>query len=335
MTPRPRVGSLFSGVGGLDMAVHAAFDAVPAWFAEIDPAPAKVLAHHFPDVPNLGDVSTVNWAAVPPVEIITAGFPCQDVSVAGRRKGIREGTRSGLWSYVAAAIGVFHPELVIIENVRGLLSAKASRNLDLDTDQGDLDDAVILRAIGAVLGDLADLGFDAEWGVFPASAVGAPHRRDRVFIVARPADAESIGLEAGPVPVRTAAQLPEPARDLGTTPDPERFGLDGRGAAPGQAGGARPPVDRRGPDTWGKYADAVHRWERLTRPAPAPTEPNRNGRPRLAATFAEWMMGWPDGWVTAPALGLTRTQQLKIIGNGVVPQQAHEAIRQLTDRLAV
>lgn len=331
MTPRPRVGSLFSGVGGLDMAVHAAFDAVPAWVAEIDPAPAKVLAHHFPDVPNLGDVSTVNWAAVPPVEIITAGFPCQDVSVAGRRKGIREGTRSGLWSHVATAIDVLRPELVIIENVRGLLSAKASRNLDLDADGGE----VGVRAIGAVLGDLADLGFDAEWGVLPASAVGAPHRRDRVFIVARPADAEGHGLQAQRLAGGDAAEGPGPGGDLGVAPDAERLGLDGRRTAPSQAGGAHPPVDRRGSVVWGKYADAVHRWERLTRPAPAPTEPNRNGRPRLATTFAEWMMGWPDGWVTAPALGLTRTQQLKIIGNGVVPQQAHEAIRQLTGRLTI
>lgn len=302
-TPRPRVGSLFSGVGGLDMAVHAAFDAVPAWFAEIDPAPAKVLAHHFPDVPNLGDVSTVNWSDVAPVEIITAGFPCQDVSPAGRRAGVREGTRSGLWSHVAAAIGALHPELVIIENVRGLLSAEASRNLDLDTDEGGM----VLRAVGAVLGDLADLRFDAEWGVLPASAVGAPHRRDRVFIVARPADAEGHGLQAQRLTGGDAAEGPGPGGDLGVAP-----GTD-----------------------WGKYADAVHRWEGVTRPAPAPTVPVRNGPPRLAATFAEWMMGWPDGWVTSPALGLTRAQQLKIIGNGVVPQQAHEAIRQLTGRLAV
>lgn len=176
MTPthRPRIGSLFSGVAGLDMALHALFDAEPAWFAEIDPAPSKVLAHRFPDVPNLGDVAAVDWSAVPPVDILAGGFPCQDVSVAGRRAGITEGSRSGLWSVFDQAIAALNPKLVIIENVRGLLSAKASRDLDLVADEGDLDDAVILRAVGAVLGDLADLGFDAEWGVLPASAVGAP-----------------------------------------------------------------------------------------------------------------------------------------------------------------
>ncbi len=360
----PRVGSLFSGVGGLDMAVHAAFDAEPAWFAEIDPAPSKVLARRFPEVPNLGDVSAVDWSAVPPVDILCGGFPCQDVSVAGRRAGITEGSRSGLWSVFDQAIAALHPNLVIIENVRGLLSAKASRNLDLVADEGDVDDAVILRAVGAVLGDLADLGFDAEWGVLPASAVGAPHRRDRVFIVARPADAagdgwlegwpqsagiegrhdaaiggvspadaEGHGLQAQRLAGGDAALGSGPRGDLGVAPDARSLGLDGWGAAPEQARESHAPADRRGPVDWGQYADAVHRWEALTRPAPAPTEPNRFGNPRLTAEFASWMMGWPSGWVTDDDLGLTRTQQLKIIGNGVVTAQAFEAITQLTARL--
>lgn len=76
----------------------------------------------------------------------------------------------------------------------------------------------------------------------------------------------------------------------------------------------------------GKYAPAIHRWETLTRPASPPTEPNRNGNPRLSAAFAEWMMGWPDGWATDPAIGISRNDQLRIIGNGVCPQQAYAAI---------
>lgn len=340
MTPthRPRIGSLFSGVAGLDMALHALFDAEPAWFAEIDPAPSKVLAHRFPDVPNLGDVSAVDFSTVPPVDILCGGFPCQDVSVAGRRAGITEGSRSGLWSVFDQAIAALNPKLVIVENVRGLLSAKASRNLDLVADEGDVDDAVILRAVGAVLGDLADLGFDAEWGVLPASAVGAPHRRDRVFIVARPADAhgdplwaESLGLVGGGGPS-------EP--DHGRAPLPEDAHADAggvrrnrRGDAPEPQGGAQSSTYRLHSAHWGPYADAVHRWEALTRPAPTPTEIGRKGNPRLNAAFAEWMMGWPGGWVTDDELGLTRTQQLKIIGNGVVTAQAFEAIGQLTARL--
>lgn len=82
-------------------------------------------------------------------------------------------------------------------------------------------------------------------------------------------------------------------------------------------------------NNWGKYAPAIIRWEALTRPAPAPTEPNNNGKPRLAAPFSEWMMGWPDGHCTSPDIGLRRTDQLRIIGNGVCPQQAYAALRYL------
>ena len=80
---------------------------------------------------------------------------------------------------------------------------------------------------------------------------------------------------------------------------------------------------------WGKYEPAIRRWEQLTRPAPEPTEPNKNGNPRLAAAFSECLMGWPDGWVTDPAIGISRNDQLRIVGNGVCPQQAWAALRYL------
>jgi DNA (cytosine-5)-methyltransferase 1 len=82
---------------------------------------------------------------------------------------------------------------------------------------------------------------------------------------------------------------------------------------------------------WGKYEPAIQRWEQLTRPAPPPTEPNKNGNPRLAAAFSEWLMGWPDGWVTDPAIGISRNDQLRIVGNGVCPQQAVAALRYLLE----
>lgn len=84
---------------------------------------------------------------------------------------------------------------------------------------------------------------------------------------------------------------------------------------------------------WGKYGPAVARWEALTRPAPAPTEPNKNGNPRLTARFSEWLIGWPEGWVTDPDIGVSRTAQLRIVGNGVVPQQAYAAISMLLESL--
>lgn len=98
-----RSGSLFSGYGGLDLGVSAALAHLgitlrPQWFAEFDKAPSKILAHHWPDVPNLGDVTRVPWRLVLPVDVLTLGFPCQDLSLAGRRAGMRPGTRSGLWS---------------------------------------------------------------------------------------------------------------------------------------------------------------------------------------------------------------------------------------------
>lgn len=98
-----RSGSLFSGYGGLDMGVAAALARFgirlePAWFCEFDEAPSRILAHHWPDVPNFGDVTAVDFASVEQVDVATGGFPCQDVSLAGRRKGMRDGTRSGLWS---------------------------------------------------------------------------------------------------------------------------------------------------------------------------------------------------------------------------------------------
>ena len=122
-----RIGSLFSGAGGLDMAVESVFAGRTVWHSEIDNAASKVLAHRWTDVPNLGSVTDIDWATVPPVDVLCGGFPCQDVSAAGKRAGIKEGTRSGLWSVFAEAIDVLRPQWVVVENVRGLLSATAHR----------------------------------------------------------------------------------------------------------------------------------------------------------------------------------------------------------------
>lgn len=184
----PRIGSLFSGAGGLDLAVEHITGGRTVWHCEADPDAAKVLAAHWPGVPNLGDITAVDWAAVEPVDVLCGGFPCQDVSAAGRRAGIASGTRSGLWLEYAEAINQLRPQLVVIENVRGLLSGYAHRAMEPGPDDlGDRSSRPLLRAAGAVLGDLADLGYDAQWTTVAASEVGAPHRRERVFIVAYPA----------------------------------------------------------------------------------------------------------------------------------------------------
>lgn len=191
-------GCLFAGAGALELAVGSVLDVEPVWFVENDPAASKVLAHHWPGVPNSGDITTVDWDTVEPIDVLTGGFPCVDVSSAGKRAGLRPGTRSGLWSHMAYAINKLRPKLVVIENVRGLLSTAAACDLEpCPWCVGDDEDSA-LRACGAVCGDLASLGFDAEWVSLRASDVGAPHGRFRVFIVARPAvDGVGVGWGEG------------------------------------------------------------------------------------------------------------------------------------------
>lgn len=225
-----RIGSLCTGYGGLDEAVQQTFGGNLAWVADNDPGAAAILAHHYPNVPNLGDITAVKWADVPPVDVLTMGFPCQDVSVAGQRAGLLEGNRSGVWRHCARAIEALQPSLVVIENVPGLLSSRADGDVEpCPWCLGDPGDEPPLRALGAVLADLASLGFDAEWTSLDASAVGACHKRRRVFVLAWPAHTEGAGLEDGRQgrPARNAADAsdaqgvgrgegrPEPARQQG------------------------------------------------------------------------------------------------------------------------
>ena len=157
-----RFGSLFAGIGGFDLGLERS-GMQCAWQVEIDPFCRQVLAKHWPDVPRYEDVRDVGRRNLEWVDVITGGFPCQDISNAGKREGI-EGERSGLWTEFARIICELRPRYVIVENVAALL----------------------VRGMGTVLGDLAALGYDAEWQVLPASAFGAPHGRDRLFIVAYP-----------------------------------------------------------------------------------------------------------------------------------------------------
>ena len=402
------VGSLFSGTGMLEKAIEEVFGATTVWQCEVDPAASKVLAHRFPGVPNLGDITAVDWSAVEPIDILCGGFPCQDVSAAGRRAGIREGTRSGLWLEFAQVIDQLRPRIVVIENVRGLLSGYAHRAVESnDLAMGNGAGRPLLRAAGAVLGDLANLGYDAQWCTVAASDVGAPHRRERVFILATDAaDADGWGFEVGTerhgeaqrpeleasqrgdVDGRSATDsssdgrhegrpestgfvggsdaavrgdgpvdlLPTPRRsdgDGGANPlyRAERMDdvetrvirllqtpsvADGEGSRKARGGerGDEPLLPGQAVEmsqSWGKYEPAIRRWEALTRPAPSPTEPNTKGNPRLSAAFPEWMQGWPNGWVTAPEIDISRNDQLRCIGNGVCPQQAVHALRWLLD----
>lgn len=191
-----RVGSLFSGYRGLDMAVEQFFGAETVWWSDIDKGAIKINQHHWPDQPNLGDITKVDWSDVEPVDILTGGFPCQDLSHAGKRAGLRPGTRSGLWSHMAYAISQLRPRYVIAENVRGLLSASADSSVEQCAwcVGGAGDGEPHLRALGAVLGDLAELGYDTQWVGLRAADVGAPHGRFRVFITAADTRGEAVRL---------------------------------------------------------------------------------------------------------------------------------------------
>ncbi|GAB3852425.1 DNA cytosine methyltransferase [Dactylosporangium cerinum] len=157
----PRIGSLCTGYGGLDLAVEWVLGGRLAWYAETDPHARTVLTHHWPDVANLGDIRTIDWSTVEPVEILTAGFPCQDISNAGKRAGIT-GEHSSVWTAVADAIRVLRPPLVFVENVAALLH----------------------RGFDVVHANLAAIGYDTRWACLRASDIGAAHRRDRLFLLA-------------------------------------------------------------------------------------------------------------------------------------------------------
>ncbi len=349
-----RIGSLFSGYGGLDLAVEHVFNAKTAWFSELNEPVARVFRRHWPDAPNLGDITTIDWSQVEPVNIVIGGFPCQDVSTVGKRAGIAPGTRSGLWAHMATVIDALQPEWVVIENVRGLLSSPATRPRaqgdhherrnprdatpdgatlrGLEPDPWHLGDNATrpLRALGAVLGDLADLRLDVRWVGLPASLVGAPHQRFRIFALARRTVPHPTGDG-----LLTRRGNPRPGAS--ETRDDRTVAPDHRLRAPRaswlseQEGRIGDPVvpDRRTVQRWGRYADAITRWEHITgRPAPAQALLNDADGPRPAPAFVEWLMGLPTGWVT-DADDLTQNQQITALGNGVLPIQAAAALTTL------
>ena len=174
--PKLKVLDLFSGIGGFSLGLERTGGFETVAFCEIEPFPRRVLAKHWPEVPCYDDVRTLTAArlaadGISGVNVITGGFPCQDISVAGKRAGLGEGTRSGLWSEIVRLIGELSPAYVILENVANLLSGPSER-------PG--------AWFGRILGDLAECGRDAEWRCIPASYIGAWHRRNRIWMVAYP-----------------------------------------------------------------------------------------------------------------------------------------------------
>ena len=295
-----KVAALCAGYGGLELGVAAAGVAADlSWFAEIDKHAAQVMSAHHPDAPNLGDLTGITDP--PQVDVVTAGFPCQPVSNAGKREGVND--ERWLIDDVCRVARDAGARWLILENVGGLLTANG----------GD--------AMARVVACLAEIGFAAEWGCLRAADVGAPHGRLRWFCVAY-AEGTEWGGEKHELlgsPVGPAAEHRE--RNRKAAADADVTGPQGTQPT------KRRHLPARGVD-FGPYRPAVERWEStIGRAAPKPTDDKRRLNPR----FVEWMMGLDDGWVCDHVEG--RSHQLRILGNGVVPQQAAEALRQLLERV--
>jgi len=259
------VGSLFAGIGGFDLGLERA-GMRSVWQCEIDGFAQRVLAKHWPDVLRVPDIRDVGADTVPAVDVIAGGFPCQDISSAGDKAGIG-GERSGLWSEYARVIRELRPRYVVVENVAALLA----------------------RGVDVVLGDLASLGYDAEWGCIRAADVGAPHLRDRFWLVGYP---NHEGQPDEPVDAEMEG-LPQLVAD----PDEER-----------RVG--RPRVFGPG---WGRELEDCGWWQ------PQP------GVRRVADGIPHRLDG--GAVVTPPPLVTGRVanrgQRVQALGNALVPQIAH------------
>jgi DNA (cytosine-5)-methyltransferase 1 len=288
------VGSLFSGIGGFDLGFERAGMRV-AWQVELDPFCRAVLARHFPAAARFEDVQAVGARELDPVDLVCGGFPCQDLSNAGRGAGI-DGARSGLWAEFARIICELRPRYVVVENVPALLTGKGKR-----WDRGP---------IGRVLGDLAEARYDAEWACLSAREFGAPHLRKRVWIVAYPAwDAEAgAAAESGSERQRAGSSRERSrAEDLADS-DAER--QPGRAGPLGRSAGGRQLADGGGKGA----------------PVPDADRQQHEGRAQaLRGSAAEELR---NHWAAEPAVGRVadgvpdRVDRLAALGNALVPQIA-------------
>ena len=385
-----KIGSLCTGYGGLDLAVEAFFNAETIWCAEFDKYASQVIEQRFA-IPNYGDIKLIDWATLPQIDILTAGYPCQPFSTAGSRKGTED--ERHIWPYIKEAISVLRPRYVILENVRGHLSL----------------------GFKEVLKGLTEIGYDARWQIVRASDAEAAHQRARLFIIAyansyarqesrrtnrqvlgtpsefingsnwnehrsgdmfERADTNSVGFPLEYDKSGTQGNQGQSQFEFGELEQEFTHtgskGLQGtrhenqqqrrnindfaasnssnQGAASatilanssstrlrqifmdklyqtnhrirgGIALDGEPLTGIWWQDT--PYEAAIERWKAIQGKPPSPLMGER-----LNPKFVEWLMGLPSGWVTE--CGLSISQQLKMLGNGVMPQQAYLALESLT-----
>lgn len=274
-----KIGSLCTGYGGLDMAVEAFFNAETVWTSDIDKYASIVIDQRIKK-PNLGNIKAIDWQNIEPIDILTAGYPCQPFSHAGNRKGAED--ERHIWPFIKEAIGNLRPRFVVLENVRGHLSL----------------------GFQEVLKDLAEIGYDAKWQIVRAADIGAPHQRARLFVLAYPK-----GQGSRRQATEVSRQGSEYGRDISIVTDTDWNEQSG---------------DRKMPRLGSRFNT---RAQMCMQTAPDPLVDGK-----LNAQFVEYMMGLPSGWVTD--LEISRAQQLKILGNGVVPQQAFYALELLCQDVA-
>ena len=307
------IGSLFSGIGGLEIGLEVAGVGKTIWQVEQDDFCRNVLAKHWPEAERFDDIKTVGANNLRYADIICGGFPCQDISLAGSGAGLA-GERSGLWGEMYRVIREIRPRFVIVENVPALTS----------------------RGLGAVLGDLASCGYDAEWDCVSAASIGACHRRDRLFIIAYNTDPNSGRREE------------QREQEHGKQQSQRRDEPDGLGKT-GRREGAHDSTD---PDS-NTVRKQSRRSSRTGRPSSSQlrepskegdsTNPQRKGLQERERAQGKWsyasIAGGHGGNVkprfcpVIPNGFPGRVARLKALGNAVVPAVAYQVGRALLQRI--
>ena len=271
------VFDIFSGIGGFSLGLEKAGMQTIA-FCEINQFCQKVLRKHWQSVPIFSDVTVIDkkdLKALPRIDVIAGGFPCQDISIAGKQAGITA-KRSGLWKEFARLINEVRPKYAIIENVANLRS----------------------KGLISVLQDLWAIGYDAEWHCIPASAFGAPHRRDRIWIIAHPACIDKIRLSC--TKKKTQSTTGDSNKNVFSY---KILGLDGHYQFQEVRKVSQEEIsiyrNTKGFAQWGIEPKTIPRLK----------------EERLNPDWVEWLMGFPQGWTE----GGSRRQRLQSLGNAVVP----------------
>ena len=291
-------GSLFTGIGGLDIALESC-GITPLWQVEVDPFCNSVLERHWPDVRRYTDIRAIDWSGVQRPGILCGGFPCQPFSVAGQNRGADD--ERNMWPETYRAVRELRPRYVFLENVTGLLAH---------------------RYFGRILGDLAEGGYDAVWDTFTAAEVGAPHKRERLFILAyarhQHEHIQQRSLRSEPAGERremehAAIDIRRAPRDDGPEPSD---GAGDRDVA--DAGTARSEEPTEALQTGGHLVGS-------------PFPPGPDDRDAWARVLAEVPEAEPALCRVATEFP-DRTHRLKALGNAVVPAQGAWAFRQLWQR---